>query len=589
MSFLTLIWLIVLWPATVAQAACTSPQTATIISGGTATFTCADFGFISPANALPSHGSLTFGIPSNTSALIYTNNGDGATSDTFIVKDDFAVAITFNITINPSTSPLTVTPSSVATPAIGTSYNQALSTTGGTTPYTYSLVAGSNLPPGLTLSSAGVISGTPTGSGPYNFTVRVTDSTTPTANTLDKAYSVLIAAPAIDVTPDSPPDGGVGTAYSVQFSASGGTPGYTYTRDSGSLPPGLSLSGSGLLSGTPSAVGSSTFKLKVQDSTTISTGGVHFIAQDVTVTINAFPPVSLTPASGTALSAGVVGTSYSNASISASGGSGTISYAVTAGALPAGLGINASTGAITGTPTAGAIGTANFTVAATAATSGAASASYSITVTAPPVVLTPTTGTALTAGVVGSSYSNTSISATGGVGTITYAVTSGSVPAGLTFNTSTGAITGTPTAGALGTTNFTVTATAATTGSAAASYSITITAPPVVLTPTTGTALTAGVVGSSYSNASISATGGVGTITYAITSGSVPAGLTLNTSTGAITGTPTAGALGTTNFTVTATAATAGSAAASYSITITAPPVVLAPVGGPLTSGTAGV
>ncbi|MGQ3292094.1 MAG: putative Ig domain-containing protein, partial [Shinella sp.] len=481
MSFLTLIWLIVLWPATVAQAACTSPQTATIISGGTATFTCADFGFISPANALPSHGSLTFGIPSNTSALIYTNNGDGATSDTFIVKDDFAVAITFNITINPSTSPLTVTPSSVATPAIGTSYNQALSTTGGTTPYTYSLVAGSNLPPGLTLSSAGVISGTPTGSGPYNFTVRVTDSTTPTANTLDKAYSVLIAAPAIDVTPDSPPDGGVGTAYSVQFSASGGTPGYTYTRDSGSLPPGLSLSGSGLLSGTPSAVGSSTFKLKVQDSTTISTGGVHFIAQDVTVTINAFPPVSLTPASGTALSAGVVGTSYSNASISASGGSGTISYAVTAGALPAGLGINASTGAITGTPTAGAIGTANFTVAATAATSGAASASYSITVTAPPVVLTPTTGTALTAGVVGSSYSNTSISATGGVGTITYAVTSGSVPAGLTFNTSTGAITGTPTAGALGTTNFTVTATAATAGSAAASYSITITAPPVVL------------------------------------------------------------------------------------------------------------
>ncbi|WP_378951689.1 hypothetical protein [Mesorhizobium sp. ANAO-SY3R2] len=109
-TLLALIWLIVLWPATAAQAACTSPQTATITSGGTATFTCADMGFISPANALPSHGSLTFGIPS----IIYTNNGDGATSDTFIVKDDSGVRITFNITINPSASPLTVTPSSVA-------------------------------------------------------------------------------------------------------------------------------------------------------------------------------------------------------------------------------------------------------------------------------------------------------------------------------------------------------------------------------------------------------------------------------------------------------------------------------------------
>ncbi|MBM3091427.1 hypothetical protein GFB56_11435 [Ensifer sp. T173] len=576
-----------LWPISAAQAACISPQTATISSGGTATFTCADFGFISPANISPSHGSLTFGMPSNTSALIYTNNGDGATSDTFIVKDDFATPITFNITINPSTSPLTVTPSSVATPVIGTSYNQALSTSGGTGPYSYSLVAGSNLPPGLSLSSSGVISGTPTGSGPYNFTVRVVDSTTPTANTLDKAYSVLIAPPAIDVTPDTPPHGGVGTAYSVQFSASGGTPGYTYTRDSGSLPAGLTLSASGLLSGTPSAVGSSTFNLKVQDSTTISTGGVHFITQNVTVTVNAFPPVSLTPAGGTALSAGVVGTSYSNASISASGGSGTITYAVTAGALPAGLGINGSTGAITGTPTVGAIGTANFTVTATAATSGSASASYSITVSAPPVVLTPASG-ALTGGTVGVSYSNTSISASGGVGTITYAITAGSLPAGLSMSTSTGAISGTPTAGGFGTANFTVMATAATTGSASASYSIAIVAPPVVLTPASG-ALAGGTVGAIYPGASISASGGLGTISYAVTSGVLPAGLALNPSTGAISGTPTAGGFGTFNFTVTATGATAGSASASYSITVAATPVVLTPSDGTtLTAGTVG-
>ncbi len=588
LALLMLACLAALWPTSAAQAACSSPQTATISSGGTATFTCADFGFISPANVSPSHGSLTFGMPSNTSALIYTNNGDGATSDTFIVKDDFGIPITFNITIAPSSSPLTVTPLSVATPVIGTSYNQALNTSGGTSPYSYSLVAGSNLPPGLSLSSSGVISGTPTGSGPYNFTVRVVDSTMPTANTLDKAYSVLIAPPAIDVTPDTPPHGGVGTAYSVQFSASGGIPGYTYTRDSGSLPAGLTLSASGLLSGTPSAVGSSTFNLKVQDSTTISTGGVHFITQNVTVTINAFPPVSLTPASGTALSAGVVGTSYSNASISASGGSGAITYAVTAGALPAGLGINGSTGAITGTPTVGAIGTANFTVTATAATSGSASASYSITVSAPPVVLTPASG-ALTGGTVGVSYSNTSISASGGVGTITYAITSGSLPAGLSMSTSTGAISGTPTAGGFGTANFTVMATAATTGSASASYSLAIAAPPVVLTPASG-ALVGGTVGAIYTGASISASGGLGTISYAVTSGALPAGLALDPSTGSISGTPSAGGIGTSNFTVTATGATAGSASASYSITVAATPVVLIPADGTtLTAGTVGV
>ncbi|HTO30481.1 MAG TPA: putative Ig domain-containing protein [Pararhizobium sp.] len=522
-------------------------------------------------------------MPSNISALIYTNNGDGATSDTFIVKDDFATPITFNVTINPSPSPLTVVPSIVATPAIGVSYSQALNTSGGTGPYTYSLVAGSNLPPGLTLSPSGVISGTPTGSGPYNFTVRVVDSTTPTAITRDKAYSAVIAAPAIDVMPDSPPDGGVGTAYSVQFSASGGTPGYTYTRDSGSLPAGLSLSSSGLLSGTPSATGSSTFKLKVQDSTTISTGGVYFIAQDVTVTINAFPPVVVTPSSG-ALASGTVGGAYST-TISATGGVGAITYAVTAGSLPAGLTFNASTGSITGIPVAGAFGTTSFTVTATAATAGSASANYSIAVAASPVVLTPTTGTVLTAGVVGSAYSNTSISATGGVGTITYAVTAGALPAGLSLNTSTGAITGTPTAGAFGTTNFTVTATAATTGSTAASYSITIAAPSVVMTPASG-ALASGTGGIAYST-TISATGGVGTITYAVTAGALPPGLTLNTSTGVISGVPTA--TGTFNSSITATAATSGSAVNTYSIMVTGPPLNLSPATGTaLTSGIVG-
>ncbi|SFH02915.1 Putative Ig domain-containing protein [Ensifer sp. OV372] len=581
--FLTVLSLAAMAPVSSAQAGlCGTTQNVTVQSGGSVTITCSDWGFIQPAVQNPAHGSLSFNIPL-TNQLVYANNGDGTTSDTFIVKDDDATPVTFNVTVVPVSSPLTVTPVSLPAPAISSAYSQTIATTGGVSPYTYARVGGA-LPPGLTLSSAGVLSGTPTGSGPYNFTVRVTDSTAPTPITFDKSYGVTIAAPAIDLTPDNPPDGGVGVPYSVQFTANGGTPGYTYTRDTGTLPSGLNLSSSGLLSGTPTAAGSFTFKLKVQDSTTISTGGVHFLAQDVTVIVNSFPPVTISPASG-ALPAATVGSAYSQG-ISASGGAGAISYAVTAGSLPAGLALNTTTGAITGTPTAAAIGTANFTVTATAATSGSAIANYSIAVSAPPVVLTPANNTALSGGTVGVAYSNTSISATGGVGAITYSVSAGALPPGLTINPSTGAITGTPLPSAYGSTPFTVTATAATVGTDSKAYSITIAAPPVVLTPGAG-ALVGGDVNVVYPGASISASGGLGTFTYTVTAGALPDGLSLS-SAGAIVGTPTAAGYGTKNFTITATGSTAGSASAAYSIAISAPPMTLTPAGGALTAATAG-
>lgn len=90
------------------------------------------------------------------------------------------------------------------------------------------------------------------------------------------------------------------------------------------------------------------------------------------------PNVTIAPAPG-ALAGGTVGTPY-NATIAASGGIGTVSYAVTTGTLPAGLTLNAATGAITGSPSAAAV--SNFTVTASYSGSGDASAAYTITVTA---------------------------------------------------------------------------------------------------------------------------------------------------------------------------------------------------------------
>jgi hypothetical protein len=92
--------------------------------------------------------------------------------------------------------PLTVTTASLANGITGTSYSQTLQCSGGTPSYSWSIVSGlGNLPPGLGLTAGtGVISGAPTTVGTYNFTVRVTDSTTATAQ---KALSIVVTQPGI--------------------------------------------------------------------------------------------------------------------------------------------------------------------------------------------------------------------------------------------------------------------------------------------------------------------------------------------------------------------------------------------------------
>jgi hypothetical protein len=90
--------------------------------------------------------------------------------------------------------PLSIATSSLPAGTIGTVYNQALSGSGGTLPYNWSLVAGlGTLPTGLSLSSGGIISGTPGATGTSNFTVKVTDSASPAAS-VQKAFSIVVAA-----------------------------------------------------------------------------------------------------------------------------------------------------------------------------------------------------------------------------------------------------------------------------------------------------------------------------------------------------------------------------------------------------------
>src|ERR1700682_2318912 len=202
-----------------------------------------------------------------------------------------------------------------------------------------------------------------------------------------------------------------------------------------------------------------------------------------------------------------------------------------------------TTGITYSAPTPGAPGSAPVT--ATSVTDQTKSASVAINVSLLPSFNTTT----LPTGVEGVAYSQT-LSVTGGAGTLTYSLASGTLPAGLSLNSTTGAITGTPT-GPNGTSNFTVKVTdssSAAAQSATQPLSMAINRPPA---PTiTTTSLPAATEFTAYSQTIQAA--GYAPLSFLVTSGTLPPGLNLNSTTGAITGRPQ-GPPGASNFTITVT------------------------------------
>ncbi len=117
----------------------------------------------------------------------------------------------------------------------GIAYKQLLIANGGTTPYTWTISAGT-LPPGLSLTSDGIIQGTPTTLGNYNFTVQVVDSQTPT-HAIDTAPESIAINPPLSMPTSALPSGQVGNPYTGTITAQNGAPPYTYTVAAGNLPP----------------------------------------------------------------------------------------------------------------------------------------------------------------------------------------------------------------------------------------------------------------------------------------------------------------------------------------------------------------
>jgi hypothetical protein len=157
--------------------------------------------------------------------------------------------------------PPTVTTTSLPDGTVGQAYSQTLTATGDT-PITWSIDTGS-LPGGLNLSTAGVISGTPTTANTFNFTVKAANA----AGNDTKQLSITIASASVapTITTTSLPGGTVGTAYSQTLTATGDTP-ITWSIDTGSLPGGLNLSTAGVISGTPTTANTFNFTVRATNA-----------------------------------------------------------------------------------------------------------------------------------------------------------------------------------------------------------------------------------------------------------------------------------------------------------------------------------
>ncbi len=347
-----------------------------------------------------------------------------------------------------------------------------------------------------------------------------------------------VAGP-ISVATSTLPAASVGVSYSTQLAAGGGTGSATWSVPSGMLPPGLSLSPDGVLSGVPTTVGSYPVSVAVTDGYSSATATLTLVvATPVTVTTTSLPSGSVTRA-------------YS-AKLSASGGTGSYTWKLASGALPAGLTL-ATTGSITGTPTTGGLST--FIVSAADGAGRVSTASLSIKITTALAISSAT----LPAATLSVPYSTTLV-ATGGSEVYTWKLSSGTLPSGLTL-TSAGVVSGTP--GTTGTFTFGV---AVSDGVASVSKTVSLAIASAVTVTTAS--LASGVLGTAYA-ATLTATGGSASYTWSIASGALPSGLSLS-STGAFSGAPTAA--GTFSFTVQARDSAGRTATKALSIVVNAAP-----------------
>jgi hypothetical protein len=435
-------------------------------------------------------------------------------------------AFNYTPTVSPSNpSPPIITSGVTATLCAGTLFNYTITATG--TPTFYDA---NPLPPGLRIDqSSGIISGTPTTAGNYDITILAYNSGGNGSAVLNLSVTSvpIITGPTIAT-------GSLNVPFSEEVN---GTSYGATTYSATGLPAGLSMSSTGLISGTPTESG--TFNVTLSGTSVCGTG-----TQTLILTIPPPPPVitsaSFTFCENQSVNVNVIATNNPT-SYSASG-------------LPAGLSINTSTGIITGSPTE--LGNFNVTINATNS-GGSGSAGLNLSVISAPIITGPTTATGslnvpFSAELTVSINSPTTYSATG-------------LPAGLSMS-STGLISGTPTES--GTFNVTLIGTnTCGTGTQTLILTIPPPPPPVITSP-----LAASICEGTPFSYTITATNNS---TFYDAGDPLPAGLTINESTGVISGTPTTAGV----YPIPIVAYNSGgNGTGTLTLTVNAAPVITSPI-----------
>lgn len=253
------------------------PYTATglVATGGTAPYTWRATGL--PTGLALTPGGLLDGSPT----------AAGTTTATITVVDDTGLATSVQRTVTVRAQLTITSPASLPTGQTGTAYAATtITASGGATPYAFSATG---LPAGLTISAAGVVSGTPTATGDFGVTVTATDAAGATAT---RSFTVSVRAALSIASPASLSNGTVGVAWTATtVGAAGGTGPYAFSATG--LPPGLTISGAGVVSGTPTTAGTFTPVVSVTDGAGSTATRTYSIAVTATTSPSAKPFAAL--------------------------------------------------------------------------------------------------------------------------------------------------------------------------------------------------------------------------------------------------------------------------------------------------------
>ena len=466
-------------------------------------------------------GTTTFSLASGTLPTGLALAANGTLSGTPTVVGTFPITVTvtdangctgtgstYNLVINCQT--ITVMPPAVNSGVAGSPFSQTFTQSGAIGSATFTLASGV-LPSGLSLATNGGLSGTPTQTGTFSITVKVTDANGCTGTT---GYTLTIVCQTITVTNPAVNSGVAGSPFSQTFTQSGAIGSATFSLASGSLPAGLTLSASGVLSGTPTQTGTFPITVTVSDANGCTGTGPTYTLTIACQTITVTNP---------SVNVGIAGQAFSQ-SFTQSGGIGATTFTLATGTLPSGLSL-AADGTLSGIPLQ--TGTFPITVTVTDANGcSGTSATYNLIINCQTITVTHPANMTGTVGVAFSEQYTQS----GGIGAVVFS-TSSTLPTGMSLAAD-GTLSGTPTES--GSFPITVTATDSNGCSGSDTFTLTIGCQTITVT---NPAVSTGTAGTPFSQ-TFTQSGANGTATFSLASGTLPSGLSLSPS-GVLAGTPT--------------------------------------------------